>query len=123
MDINMLYPICRVKIKGGRVTGKQLYYDGSIRLSSEILKSADIIPGDMVDVLNLNTGARITTYVIEEPNKKGEICLNGPAARFFEEKDQVIILAVCLATKQERKKTKMKLVSLSGNNKIIRVEV
>ncbi len=118
----MLYPVCRAKIKGGKVTGKNLYYDGSITISSEILEAAGIVAGDIVDVLNLSNGARITTYVIVENKKKCEIFLNGPAARFFEIGDQVIILNISLATEQERNKTKMKVVSLSEKNQIVKVE-
>lgn len=117
----MFYPVCWVKIKGGVVTDKNLYYEGSITISSDILKIAGIKAGDMVDVLNLNNGARITTYVIEG-QEKGEICLNGPAARFFEKNDKIIILAVCFVTEQERKKLKMKIVSLSDSNLTIKVE-
>lgn len=118
----MLYPVCRAKIKGGIVTDKNLYYDGSITISRDILKAAEIQPGDMVEVLNLNSGARITTYVIEGTEKKGEMCLNGPAARFFEKGDEIIILAICYATEQERKKMKMKLISLSDRNLTIKQE-
>ncbi len=102
----MLYPVCRVKIKGGTVTDKNLHYDGSITISGDILRAATIQHGDMVEVLNLNNGARITTYVIEGKENKGEICLNGPAARFFEKGDSVVILAVCYVDEEERKKMK-----------------
>ncbi len=118
----MLYPVCRVKIKGATVTDKKLYYDGSITIPRDILEAADIQAGDMVDVLNLNNGARITTYVIEGDEKTGEICLNGPAARFFEKDDQIVILAICLMTEQERKKSRMRVVSLSDGNLTIKVE-
>jgi len=118
----MIYPVCRTKIKGGKVTGKKLYYDGSITIARDILHAAELQPGDMVDVLNLNNGARITTYVIEGAEKTGEICLNGPAARFFEEGDEVVILSICLVTASERHNMKMKIVSLTGNNLRITVE-
>lgn len=118
----MLYPVCRTKIKGGVVTDKNIYYDGSITISSNILQAAELQHGDMVEVLNLNNGVRITTYVIEGKNNKGEICLNGPAARFFEKRDNIIILAVCYATEEERKKLKMKIVSLSDENLTIKME-
>ncbi|HOK79763.1 MAG TPA: aspartate 1-decarboxylase [bacterium] len=118
----MIYPICRTKIKGGKVTGKKLYYDGSITIARDILRAADLQRGDMVEVLNLNNGARITTYIIEGPEKTGEICLNGPAARFFEEGDEVVILGICLVTASERKKIKMKVISLTNNNLTITVE-
>ncbi|MCM8759292.1 MAG: aspartate 1-decarboxylase [Candidatus Omnitrophica bacterium] len=118
----MLYPVCRTKIKGGIVTDKNLYYDGSITISNNILEAAEIKPGDMVEVLNLNNGARVTTYVIKGKENSGEICLNGPAARFFEIGDQIIILSVCLVTDDERKKLKMRLVSLTDRNLTIKVE-
>ncbi|MCX7706066.1 MAG: aspartate 1-decarboxylase [bacterium] len=118
----MLYAVCRTKIKGGVVTDKNLHYDGSITISKDILKAAEIQFGDMVEVLNLNNGARITTYVIEGKKNKGEICLNGPAARYFEKGDEIIILGVCYVTEEERKKLKMKIVSLENNNRTIKVE-
>ncbi|MCM8805717.1 MAG: aspartate 1-decarboxylase [Candidatus Omnitrophica bacterium] len=117
----MLYPVCRTKIKGGKITGKKLYYDGSITISSDILKAAGIQPGDMVEVLNLNNGARVSTYVIEGPEKTGEICPNGPAARFFEEGDEIIILGICFANEKERKQLKMRLVTLADNNRTIKI--
>ncbi|MCM8822119.1 MAG: aspartate 1-decarboxylase [Candidatus Omnitrophica bacterium] len=116
----MIYPVCRVKIKGGVVTDKKLYYNGSITISGDILKAAGIRPADMVDVLNLNNGARVTTYVIEGPEKKGEICLNGPSARFFEKEDEIVILAVCYLTEKERKNFRMRIVSLSKKNRVIK---
>ncbi|MCM8789259.1 MAG: aspartate 1-decarboxylase [Candidatus Omnitrophica bacterium] len=118
----MIYPVCRVKIKGGVVTDKNLRYDGSITISGDILKAAGLQSGDMVDVLNLNNGARITTYVIEGTEKKGEICLNGPSARFFERDDEIVILAVCYLTEKERKNFRMQIVSLSEKNQVIKLE-
>ena len=116
----MLYPMCRVKIKGGIVTGKELYYNGSISIDPVILNRADIIPGDMVDVLNLNNGARVSTYVIEGASNTGEICLNGPAARWFETGDEVVILSTCLVEPEERKTLSLKVVELAGGNKDIK---
>ncbi|RKY29918.1 MAG: aspartate 1-decarboxylase [Candidatus Omnitrophota bacterium] len=114
----MLIWFCRSKIKGGKVTEKKLHYEGSITLDKEIIEKADIIPGEMVYVLNLNNGARITTYVIEGERNSGTICINGPASRFFEVNDEVIILATSLMDKKEAEKTKMKLVVLDNGNKI-----
>ncbi|MCM8814709.1 MAG: aspartate 1-decarboxylase [Candidatus Omnitrophica bacterium] len=118
----MLYPVCRVKIKGAIVTDKNLYYEGSITISSNIMKAAELQQGDMVDVLNLNNGARITTYVIEGVGKKGEICLNGPSARFFEKDDEIVILGVCYVSEKARKKMKIRIVSLSNRNLTVKLE-
>ncbi len=117
----MLYQVCKTKIKGARVTDKKLYYDGSITIPKDILKAAGIKAGDIIDVLNLNNGARITTYVIEGKNH-GEICLNGPAARFFEVGDEIIILQVCFMTQKKRERSRLNVISLSEKNEIITVE-
>jgi aspartate 1-decarboxylase len=108
----------RCKIKGGKVTNKKLYYEGSITIDKEILKEADILPGEMVYVLNLNNGARIFTYVIEGEENSGTICLNGPSARFFEVGDEIIILGISIVNEDELKNFKMKIINLGEKNKI-----
>lgn len=112
----MLKEICIVKIKGGKVTDKKLYYEGSITIDKKIIEKAGILPGEMLYVLNLNNGKRVKTYLIE--GKEGEICLNGPAARFFEIGDEIIILSTGYFTEEELKNYKMKIVELGENNKI-----
>ena len=114
----MLRRMCICKIKGGKVTEKKLYYEGSITLDKEIIEKAGLLPGEIVDVLNLNNGARISTYVIEGEKNSGVICMNGPAARFFEIGDEIIILAVTYLGEEELKNYKMKIIELGENNKI-----
>ena len=108
----------RCKIKGGKVTEKKLYYEGSITIDKTILKEAEILPGEMVYVLNLNNGARVFTYVIEGEENSGIICLNGPAARFFEIGDEIIILGISIVNENELKDFKMKIITLGEKNKI-----
>ncbi|MCM8804818.1 MAG: aspartate 1-decarboxylase [Candidatus Omnitrophica bacterium] len=108
----------RCKIKGGKVTDKNLYYEGSITIDKKIIEQADILPGEMVYVLNLNNGARVFTYVIEGEENSGVICLNGPSARFFEVGDQVIILGISLVEEDRVKDFKTKIITLSEKNKI-----
>jgi len=108
----------RCKIKGGKVTDKNLYYEGSITIDRKIIQEADIVPGEMVYVLNLNNGARIFTYVIEGEENSGTICLNGPSARFFEVGDEVIILGISLVEEEKIKDFKMRIVKLGEKNKI-----
>ncbi len=110
--------IARCKIKGGKVTDKNLYYEGSITIDKKIIKKADIFPGEMVYVLNLNNGARIFTYVIEGNENSGTICLNGPSARFFEVGDEVIILGISFLEEDKIKNFKMKIIELGEKNKI-----
>ncbi|MGC8977237.1 MAG: aspartate 1-decarboxylase [Candidatus Ratteibacteria bacterium] len=108
----------RCKIKGGKVTDKNLYYEGSITIDKKIIEEGDILPGEMVYVLNLNNGARIFTYVIEGEENSGIICLNGPSARFFEIGDDIIILGISLVEDDKLKDFKMKIVNLGEKNKI-----
>ncbi len=110
--------MCKSKIKGGKVTDKNLHYQGSITLDKKIIEKADLFPGEMVYVLNLNNGARILTYVIEGEENSGTICLNGAAARFFEIGDEVIILSSSFLDNEEIENYKMKIVELGENNKV-----
>ena len=114
----MLVTICRSKIRDGRVTAREITYEGSITIDSEIIAAAGMIPGEMVHVLNLNNGARIMTYVIEGPGGSGKICLNGAAARFFEIGDEIIILATALVTEEEARATHLKIVRLGEKNRL-----
>ena len=106
------------KIHRARVTATKLYYEGSIAIDAKLLEAADILPGEKVEVLNLNNGARLETYAIEAKKGSGEICLNGPSARFACEGDEVIILAYCVIADSETKKIKAKIIHVDGTNKI-----
>ena len=110
--------MCKCKIKGGKVTDKNLYYEGSITLDKKIIDNAGLLAGEMVYVLNLNNGARIFTYVIEGKENSGIICLNGPSARFFEKDDEIIVLSISYLDDKELKNYKMSIVELGENNKI-----
>lgn len=111
--------MCRCKIKGGKVTDKNIYYEGSITLDKDILEASGIFPGEMVYVLNINNGARISTYTIEGEKGSGILCLNGPSARYFEVGDLVTILAVSFVSEEELKKGwELKIVELNENNRV-----
>ena len=81
------------KIHGAVVTDKQLQYGGSITLDEDLLKAADMLPGEQVHVLNLNNGMRFVTYTIVASPGSGMVMLNGPAARLGEIGDTVLILS------------------------------
>lgn len=69
------------KIHGAHVTQANLYYAGSITIDARLMDKADILPGEKVELLNLNNGLRLETYAIKGRSGSGVICLNGPAAR------------------------------------------
>ena len=114
----MLITVCRAKIANARVTEAQLYYEGSITIDEAILKAVDIQPQEKVEVLNVNNGNRLETYVIAGKAGSGKICLNGPAARSGFAGDQVIILSYGLVDQKEIRNIKPKVVYLDDRNKI-----
>lgn len=86
----MQITVLKSKIHRATVTDANLEYVGSITIDKSLLKKAGMHPWERVDVLNVNNGERLTTYIM--PGKKGEICLNGAAARKAAVGDKVIIV-------------------------------
>lgn len=116
----MLISFCKSKIAHATVTQAELYYEGSITIDEALLKAVNIIPGEKVEVLNINNGNRLETYAIAGKAGSGEVCLNGPAARLGFAGDKIIILSYALMEPQEAKKAKTKIVYLDEKNHIRR---
>ena len=111
----------RSKIHKATVTMAELYYEGSITVDKDLLKTADILPYEKVQVVNLNTGSRLETYTLEGPAGSGMICLNGPAARLGTVGDEVIIITYTTMSDEDAKKHKPKIVLVDKENKITKV--
>ena len=79
------------KIHRATVTEANVEYEGSITIDADLLRAADILPYEAVDVLDCTNGSRLTTYVIEGEPGSGEICVNGAAAHLVKPHDLVII--------------------------------
>lgn len=107
------------KIHRARVTRGNVDYEGSITIDKTLLEAADILPFERVEVLNINNGARFSTYAIEGQKDSGEICLNGAAARLVSKDDIVIILTYHDIPEEEARKTSPRLVYVDSSNKII----
>ena len=107
------------KIHRAMVTGADIEYEGSITIDRTLMESADILPYEMAHVRDVNNGARFETYVIE--GKKGEICLNGAAARMVAVGDTVIILAYQVMSDAEAKCCQPKKIYVDKNNNIVKV--
>lgn len=114
----MFIEICKSKIAHGFITEAELFYEGSITIDEDLIKAVDILPGEKVDVLNLNNGNRFTTYVISGKAGSGRICLNGPAARLGLVGDQVIVLSFAMMEQDEARNYKAKVIHLDRQNKI-----
>ena len=106
----------RSKIHRARVTDANIDYEGSATIDRKLMQEADILPYEQVHVLNVNNGARFTTYAIE--GEKGEICINGAAARLAVKGDIVIILAYSTVDDEEARNLKPKLVYVDSKNNL-----
>jgi len=110
------------KIHRARVTETNIEYEGSITIDTRLLEAADILPYERVEVLNINNGARFSTYAIEGPAGSGEICLNGAAARLAVPNDKVIILTYCQVKEEEIRDFTPILVHVDENNAITEIK-
>lgn len=111
------------KIHRARVTEVNLDYEGSIAIDGLLMEAADILPYEMVHVLDLNNGARFETYAIEGERGSGELCINGAAARLVSKGDTVILLSYRLVSDEEVQTTKPKMVYVDERNAIVKEEV
>lgn len=111
----------RTKIHRATVTMAELYYEGSITIDEELLKIADILPHEKVQVVNLNNGSRLDTYTLVGPAGSGMICLNGPAARLGAIGDEVIIIAYSQMSDEEARNHKPKIVLVDKENKVSKI--
>ena len=102
--------VVKSKIHKVTVTEANLQYVGSITIDENLLEASNIIENEKVQIVNINNGERIETYVIKGERGKGEICLNGPAARKAQVGDIIIIIAYASMDFEEAKQFKPSLV-------------
>ncbi len=107
------------KIHRVRVTQVDLDYDGSITIDRTLMEASDILPFERVEVLNINNGARFSTYAIEGLADSGIIGINGAAARLVAKGDIVLILSYCQVTDDEAINMTPKIVRVDNQNRII----
>jgi len=106
----MLIEVLKSKIHLVTVTEANLNYVGSITIDEDLMDAAGIIEGEKVQVVNLNNGERIDTYVITGKRGSGDIIMNGPAARKMMVGDVVIIMAFALMDPIEAKNFKASVI-------------
>ncbi|HLG30574.1 MAG TPA: aspartate 1-decarboxylase [Candidatus Brocadiales bacterium] len=114
----MLREMCKAKIHAATVTETNLNYNGSITIDKALLEAVDILHYERVQVLNINNGTRVETYVLEGERNSGVICLNGAAARWAQPGDKVIIISYCLIEDKDARNWKPKIILVDGNNKL-----
>jgi len=99
----MFIEVLKSKIHKVTVTEANLQYIGSVSIDVDLMDAANIVENEKVQVLNINNGQRIETYVIKGKRGSGEICLNGPAARKVVVGDVLIIISYATIDFQEAK--------------------
>lgn len=106
----MFIEVCKSKIHKVTITEANLQYVGSITIDEDLMDAANLIENEKVQIVNLNNGERLETYVIKGERGSGSICLNGAAARKAEVGDVVIIISYAMMEFEEAKKFKPSLV-------------
>lgn len=116
----MLIEVFKSKIHRVKVTDANLNYVGSITIDEDLLDASGIIAGERVYVVNVNNGERFDTYAIKGERGKGDICLNGAAARKAHKGDVVIIIAYAQVTPEEAKTFEPKIVFPDENTNLLK---
>ncbi len=114
----MLRMMCKSKIHRATVTKVNLHYEGSIGIDEKLLKTSDILPGEIVQVVNINNGARFETYAVKEASGSGMINLYGAAAHLGKVGDLVIIFSCGLIEDKKARNSRLKRVLVNSGNRI-----
>jgi len=114
----MLRCLVRSKIQRLVVTDKNLKYEGSLELDVRLMRAADIVPGELVQVVNVNNGSRFETYVIAARAGSGACVLNGAAARLGEVGDEVIVMTLVWLGDAESRQHRLTRVNVDDRNRI-----
>jgi aspartate 1-decarboxylase len=115
----MILTLLKAKLHRARVTQTDLHYEGSISIDRDLMDRAGILPHEQVDVLNINTGARFTTYAIEAPRGSRAIGINGAAARLAQPDDQVIVVAYCQMPAEQARNYSPTVILLDERNEVV----
>ncbi len=115
----MLLTMLKTKLHRATVTEANLNYTGSITIDKDLIEEAGLLVHEQVHVVNINTGARFETYVIEGERGSGIVCLNGAAARLVQPDDRIIIMAYVQMTTEEAQSHNPLVFILDEKNRII----
>lgn len=110
--------ILKSKIHRVKVTQAELHYVGSITVDENLMDAARLIENEKVQVLDVNNGERLETYVIKGERGSGQVCMNGPAARRVQVGDIVIILSYASMPLEEAKQFKPTIIFPGEDNQL-----
>jgi aspartate 1-decarboxylase len=111
--------MCKSKIHRATVTRADLDYEGSIAIDTDLLRAADVLPYEMVQIYDLNNGERFETYAIPGEAGSGTICVNGAAARLVQPGDLLIVLSYTMMEEKEAHGHKPRVVFVDSRNRIV----
>lgn len=115
----MQIQIMKSKIHRVKITQAELHYVGSITIDEALMDAANLIENEKVQIVNINNGERLETYVIKGEQGSGQICLNGPAARKAAVGDIIIIISYAGMDFEEAKKFKPVVIFPDDQNRLI----
>lgn len=111
--------MCKSKIHRATVTAADLNYTGSLTIDVDLMDAADIVAFERVQVVNIHNGARFETYAIPGDRGRGDICLNGAAARLGEPGDLVIIISYAMLEDEEARRHEPRVVHVDEKNRML----
>ncbi len=114
----MRIEVLKSKIHRAKITQAELHYVGSISIDEALMDAANMIEGERVQVVNINNGERLETYIIKGARNSGTICLNGPAARKAQVGDVVIIISYASMKFEKAKLFKPTVIFPDANNQL-----
>ncbi|MBE8523949.1 aspartate 1-decarboxylase [Amycolatopsis sp. H6(2020)] len=115
----MFRTMLKSKIHRATVTEANINYVGSLTVDADLMDAADLLPGELVHVLDITNGARLETYVIEGEAGSGTIGINGAAARLVQPDDLVIVIGYGVMDQQEIDSVKPRVVFVDADNRIL----
>lgn len=104
------------------MTEANLQYKGSITIDESLMESADLLPYEKVQIVNLNNGSRVETYVIAGKRGSGTVCMNGAAARWAQPEDKVIIISYAMMEETAARKHHPKVVFVDQRNAVQKIQ-
>lgn len=111
--------VLKSKIHRAKITQAELHYVGSITIDEDLIEAAGLIENEKVQIVNVNNGERLETYVIKGKRGSGMICMNGPAARKAQVGDTVIIISYASMDFEEAKSFKPNIIFPDQNNLLV----
>lgn len=114
----MFRTMFKSKIHRATISQADLHYVGSLTVDADLMEAADLLPGEQVQIVDINNGTRLETYIIEGPRGTGVMGINGAAARLVQPGDTVIIISYAIVSDAEARTLWPKVVFVDVDNRI-----